>query len=77
MIGTNYFSLPAWPVDFTVDDLTNEFLRLLMKPPVSEGSLHLVWPEGAPNCLMMTQRRRNRPAADFTAQLMDWTILRD
>ena len=34
---------PAWPVDFTVDNLHQEFLRLLMASErYEQGALHLV-----------------------------------
>lgn len=63
---------PAWPVDFTVDRLHEQFLRLLME---SSGLDKLpfiwFWPEGAPSCLMMTHDVETSAGRDFTAQLMD------
>src|SRR5262249_10164215 len=46
---------PSWPVDFTVDNLHEEFLRLLMEASgLKRIPFIWFWPEGAPNCLMMT-----------------------
>jgi hypothetical protein len=63
---------PAWPVDFTVDTLHEEFLRLSM----SAAGLQRVpfiwfWPDGAPNCLIMTHDVETRAGKDFTSQLME------
>jgi hypothetical protein len=63
---------PAWPVDFTVDNLHEEFLRLLMEASNHEKVPFIwFWPEGAPNCLMMTHDVETSAGRDFTAQLMD------
>jgi hypothetical protein len=63
---------PAWPVDFTVDNLHEEFLRLLMEASNHERVPFIwFWPEGAPNCLMMTHDVETSAGRDFTAQLMD------
>jgi hypothetical protein len=63
---------PAWPVDFTVDTLHEEFLRLVAE---SRGAKELpfiwFWPEGAPNCLIMTHDVETSAGRDFTSQLMD------
>jgi hypothetical protein len=63
---------PAWPVDFTVDSLHQEFLRLLME---SSGTKKVpfiwFWPEGAPNCLVMTHDVETSAGRDFTSKLMD------
>jgi hypothetical protein len=63
---------PAWPVDFTVDNLHEEFLRLLMEASNQEKVPFIwFWPEGAPNCLIMTHDVETAAGRDFTAQLMD------
>jgi hypothetical protein len=63
---------PAWPVDFTVDTLHEEFLRLLME---TSGAKKLpfiwFWPEGAPNCLIMTHDVETSAGRDFTFKLID------
>jgi hypothetical protein len=63
---------PAWPVDFTVDVLHEEFLRLSM----CAADVHRVpfiwfWPNGAPNCLIMTHDVETQTGKDFTSQLME------
>src|SRR6266571_455236 len=63
---------PAWPVDFTVDNLHEEFLRLLVE---TSGAKKLpfiwFWPEGAPNCLIMTHDVETSAGRDFTSELID------
>ena len=63
---------PAWPVDFTVDNLHDEFLRLLMETSgVKRLPFIWFWPEGAPSCLIMTHDVETSAGRDFTSQLMD------
>jgi hypothetical protein len=63
---------PAWPVDFTVDNLHEEFLRLVMEQSGSDRVPFIwFWPDGAPNCLMMTHDVETADGRDFTPQLMD------
>lgn len=63
---------PAWPVDFTVDTLHEEFLRLLMETSgVKKVPFIWFWPEGANNCVMMTHDVETSLGRDFTRQLMD------
>jgi hypothetical protein len=63
---------PAWPVDFTVDTLHEEFLRLSMRAAgVQRVPFIWFWPDGAPNCLIMTHDVETRAGRDFTPQLMD------
>jgi hypothetical protein len=63
---------PSWPVDFTVDDLHEGFLRLLMEASgLNKVPFIWFWPEGAPNCLMMTHDVETSAGRDFTSQLMD------
>jgi len=63
---------PAWPVDFTVDTLHEEFLRLSMcAAGVRRVPFIWFWPNGAPNCLIMTHDVETRAGRDFTSQLME------
>ena len=63
---------PSWPLDFTVDNLHEEFLRLLMEScGVSKIPFIWFWPEGSSNTLMMTHDVETGAGRDFTAQLMD------
>ena len=63
---------PAWPVDFTVDTLHEEFLRLAMKASGAKRVPFIwFWPEGAANCLIMTHDVETPAGRDFTSKLMD------
>ncbi len=63
---------PTWPVDFTVDTLHEEFLRLLMETSdVKKVPFIWFWPEGALNCLIMTHDVETSAGRDFTSKLMD------
>jgi hypothetical protein len=65
-------SFPAWPVDFTVDTLHEEFLRLSMRAAgVRKVPFIWFWPECAPSCLIMTHDVETLAGRDFTSQLMD------
>ena len=65
-------SFPAWPVDFNVDTLHEEFLRLLMETRgVKKVPFIWFWPEGAPNCLIMTHDVETSAGRDFAFKLMD------
>jgi hypothetical protein len=63
---------PAWPVDFTVDTLHLEILRLTLE---ASGAKKLpfiwFWPDGAPSCLIMTHDVETSAGRDFTFKLMD------
>lgn len=64
--------LPHWPVDFTVETLHEDFLRLSMEAKgVRRVPFIWFWPEGAPNCLVMTHDVETAVGRDFTPQLMD------
>jgi hypothetical protein len=63
---------PAWPVDFTVDTLHEELLRLSMQAAgVRKAPFVWFWPEGAPSCLIVTHDVETSVGRDFTSQLMD------
>ena len=63
---------PAWPVDFTVDNLHQEFLRLLMETTGMQRVPFIwFWPDGAPSCLIMTHDVETSAGRDFTFKLME------
>lgn len=63
---------PAWPVDFTVDMLHEELLKLSMRAAgVQRVPFIWFWPDGAPSCLIMTHDVETSDGRDFTPQLMD------
>lgn len=63
---------PAWPVDFTVDTLHEHLLQLSMEATGLEKVPFIwFWPDGAPNCLILTHDVETSVGRDFTAQLMD------
>jgi hypothetical protein len=63
---------PAWPVDFTVDNLHEEILRLAMEASHAEKVPFIwYWPDGAPNCLILTHDVETTAGRDFAPQLMD------
>ena len=63
---------PAWPVDFTVDTLHEEFLRLVMRASGAKRVPFIwFWPEGAANCLIMTHDVETSAGRNFTSKLMD------
>lgn len=66
------FAFPNWPVDFTVDNLHEVFLRLLMEiSGVKKVPFIWFWPEGANNCLILTHDVETLAGRNFTSQLMD------
>lgn len=74
----SYFSdwrtlpFPKWPVDFTVDTLHEEYLRLLMEANgLRQVPFIWFWPEGAPNCLFLTHDVETHAGLDFTPAVMD------
>jgi hypothetical protein len=65
-------SFPTWPVDFTVDTLHEELLRLSMRAAgVPKLPFIWFWPQGAAGCLIMTHDVETLVGRDFTPQLMD------
>jgi len=63
---------PAWPVDFTVDNLHEAYLRLFMELTGTKKVPFIwFWPEGAPNCLVLTHDVETSAGRDFTSYLMD------
>jgi hypothetical protein len=70
--GWQNLLFPQWPVDFTVDTLHEQLLSLAMK---AQGTARIpfiwFWPNGAPNCLVMTHDVETSEGRDFSPQLMD------
>jgi hypothetical protein len=63
---------PAWPVDFTVDNLHESLLKLLMETSGVERLPFIwFWPDGASSCLVMTHDVETSAGRDFTRQLME------
>ncbi len=63
---------PSWPVDFTVDDLHRELLRLSMeKLGIEKVPFIWFWPNGAPNCVIMTHDVETAAGRDFTSTHID------
>jgi len=62
---------PAWPVDFTVDNLHAEILKLCMQAAgLKKVPFIWYWPDGAPSCLILTHDVETSGGRDFTPQLM-------
>ena len=62
---------PAWPVDFTVDRLHEELLKVSMQAAgIQKVPFVWFWPEGATSCLIMTHDVETSVGRDFTPQLM-------
>jgi hypothetical protein len=65
-------AFPRWPVDFTVDTIHEQTLRLSMEAMgLKKVPFIWFWPDGAPNCLIMTHDVETGAGRDFTTQLMD------
>jgi hypothetical protein len=63
---------PAWPVDFTVDEIHGVYLRLLMEATgLKRVPFIWFWPQGASNCLIITHDVETTAGRDFTSKLMD------
>lgn len=63
---------PVWPVDFTVDTLHEELLRLAMEASgIRKLPFIWFWPEGSRNCLILTHDVETSLGRDFTFKLMD------
>jgi hypothetical protein len=63
---------PSWPVDFSVDSLQKELLRVSMQASgVQRVPFIWFWPHGASSCLIMTHDVETAAGRDFTSSLMD------
>jgi hypothetical protein len=63
---------PAWPVDFTVDNLHRQFLKLLMEVNgINRLPFIWFWPNGASNALIMTHDVETAAGRDYTSKLLE------
>lgn len=70
--GWRKLPFPKWPVDFTVDNLHEEYLRLLMEARgVTRVPFIWFWPNGASSTLILTHDVETAVGRDFTPTLMD------
>jgi hypothetical protein len=70
--GWRNLQFPKWPVDFTVDTLHEQVLRLAMEAGgVRRIPFIWFWPQGAASCLIMTHDVETTAGRDFTSDLMD------
>ena len=70
--GWQKLQFPNWPVDFTVDTIHEQVLRLSMEAGgVRRMPFIWFWPQGAANCLIMTHDVETAAGRDFTPELMD------
>ena len=65
-------SFPNWPVDSSVEDISERLLLLSMEAKdVDKVPFIWFWPDGAKSCLMMTHDVENAAGRDHCAELMD------
>jgi hypothetical protein len=70
--GWRKLAFPSWPVDFTVDTIHEQLLRLSMEANgVQRVPFIWFWPNGAPNALIMTHDVETAVGRDFTAELIE------
>src|SRR5271155_1302722 len=70
--GWQKLQFPNWPVDFRVDTIHEQVLRLSMEAGgVRRMPFIWFWPQGAANCLIMTHDVETAAGRDFTPELMD------
>ncbi len=70
--GWRKLPFPKWPVDFTVDNLHEEYLRLLMQARgVAKMPFIWFWPDGASGSLILTHDVETAAGRDFTPTLME------
>ena len=63
---------PTWPVDFTVDSLHEQLLKLMMQATGAKKLPFIwFWPDGAPDSLIITHDVETETGRDFTFKLMD------
>jgi hypothetical protein len=70
--GWRKLPFPNWPIDFTVDTIHEQILRLWMEAKgVRRVPFIWFWPEGAPNALTMTHDVETVLGRDFTPELIN------
>jgi len=69
--GWNRIPFPRWPVDFTVEDILDGVMALLIKmQPAKRIPFIWYWPDGARSALMMTHDVEAVAGLNFCDQLM-------
>ncbi len=69
--GWRRLPFPKWPVDFTVDNLHEEYLRLLMAARgVTKVPFIWFWPTGASSATILTHDVETAAGRDFAPNLM-------
>ena len=70
--GWQDLPFPKWPVDFTIDDLHEQFLReRMLANGVTQMPFIWFWPEGASACVIMTHDIEAPAGKAFCPRLMD------
>jgi hypothetical protein len=70
--GWQDLPFPKWPVDFTIDDLHEHFLReMMVANSISRMPFIWFWPEGASACVIMTHDVEAAAGKAFCSNLMD------
>ena len=70
--GWNRIAFPRWPVDFSVETLMEQTMRLLLKTDdASEIPFIWFWPDGAPSAAILTHDVEGPVGRESCNQLMD------
>ncbi|HEX3120027.1 MAG TPA: hypothetical protein VHP80_13105, partial [Candidatus Acidoferrum sp.] len=70
--GWQDLPFPKWPVDFTIDDLHEQFLReRMLANGITQMPFIWFWPEGASACVIMTHDVEAAGGKAFCSRLMD------
>src|SRR5208283_6108050 len=70
--GWRHLNFPAWPVDFTVDNVLKRLLlSSLQAQKLEEIPFIWFWPEGASSCAIMTHDVETSAGRDSCTALMD------
>jgi hypothetical protein len=70
--GWQDLPFPKWPVDFTIDDLHEQFLReRMLANGITQMPFIWFWPEGASACAIMTHDVEAAGGKAFCSRLMD------
>jgi hypothetical protein len=70
--GWDRIPFPAWPVDLSVDRLMRDAMSHLLRTGAVERIPFVwFWPDGAPNCLMLTHDVEGTHGRAFCRELMD------
>ena len=73
--GWQELPFPSWPVDFTVDSLHEELLRLMMRAQgLARTPFIWFWPDGAAACAILTHDVETSAGRDFSSKLIDMDV---